>query len=88
MHEYGTKQGARSKGKKKSWQYEQHPMYVRGNDKEWRYQIEVGKKVGAACNPILVKVWAESIVMWADRRDMLTRKGMLKKSVTDDLIGE
>ena len=79
MHEYGTKQGG--KGKKESWQYQQHPMYVKGNDKEWRYPIEVGKKVGIAYKPILVKVWAESIVMWNDRRDMLTVKGMLKKSV-------
>jgi hypothetical protein len=52
-----------------------------GNNKEWRYPIEVGKKVGIAYKPILVKVWAESIVMWTDRRDMLTGKGMLKKSV-------
>ena len=44
--------------------------------------------MGGTYKPILVTVWAESIVMWADRRDMLTKKGVMKKSVTDDLIGE
>jgi hypothetical protein len=84
MHEYGSK--AAGSGKKVSWKYPQHPMYTKGADLRWKYEIEVGKKVGSSFKPVLVHVWDESVVMWGSRREMLTKKSMLKKSVLDDLL--
>ena len=86
IQEYGSKKAG--DGKKPAWKYPQHPMYYKGGDKkQWKYEIEAGKMVGSSFEPILVHIWAESIVMWGSRAEILTNKScMLKNSVLQDLL--
>ena len=75
------------KGKKESWKYPQHPMYNKGEDTKWKYEIKTGNKVGVTFKPVLVHVWTDAVVMWGSiKSEMLTKKSMLKKSVLADLL--